>query len=475
MRRADAAGLTRRKVVLAVLLGCSLGLLASVFNIARKTRAADVQHQTERVQAQLNWQLTQQENLLADEKRKREVADQERQLAEDDAVKLQGKLEEVKSQLSELERQRSLATTQADVIKQERDSIRRAAEQIREKATKIAAQRDAALQEVAAAQKQITQLQHSKKRFLAAPMDTDRHTVWKPSPMRDQKDPQLASVLRKVAVNNEVLVAISDKNYAGANGMLQTWIENVQKAGVSNAMVVALDAATKQAAEHLHIAAHQMHLQISAAQKNVGANHAVSGLKFRVLRSFLNLGYSVLLSDVDIVTLQDPFAHLHRDSDIEGMSDGWDNATAYGYNDVFDDASMGWARYAHSMRVFVINSGLFYIRPTQASMDLLDRIVHRLDVEAGWDQAIFNEVIFFPSRPGYNDVAVTRRIMDFMLFMNSKVLFTKVRKDRKFNAHRPVMIHVNYHPDKHARMKAIVRRFVAGDKHALDHFPDGSE
>lgn len=23
---------------------------------------------------------------------------------------------------------------------------------------------------------------------------------------------------------------------------------------------------------------------------------------------------------------------------------------------------MGWARYAHSMRVFVLNSGLFYIR-----------------------------------------------------------------------------------------------------------------
>lgn len=36
--------------------------------------------------------------------------------------------------------------------------------------------------------------------------------------------------------------------------------------------------------------------------------------------------------------------------------------TADGYNDVADDASMGWARYAHSMRVFVLNSGLFYIR-----------------------------------------------------------------------------------------------------------------
>ena len=36
------------------------------------------------------------------------------------------------------------------------------------------------------------------------------------------------------------------------------------------------------------------------------------------------------------------------------------------------------------------------------------------------------QVIFFPSRPGYNDPAVTRRIMDYTLFMNSKVLFKQV-------------------------------------------------
>lgn len=63
-----------------------------------------------------------------------------------------------------------------------------------------------------------------------------------------------------------------------------------------------------------------------------------------------------------------------------------------GYNDVLDDAKMGWSRYIHSMRVFVFNSGLFYIRPTLASLDLLDRIAYRLDHESGWDQAIFNEV-----------------------------------------------------------------------------------
>jgi hypothetical protein len=34
--------------------------------------------------------------------------------------------------------------------------------------------------------------------------------------------------------------------------------------------------------------------------------------------------------DVDIVTLQNPFNFLARDSDIEGLSDGFDERTAYG-------------------------------------------------------------------------------------------------------------------------------------------------
>lgn len=59
-----------------------------------------------------------------------------------------------------------------------------------------------------------------------------------------------------------------------------------------------------------------------------------------------------------------------------------------------DDPSMGWARYAHSMRVFCFNSGLFYIRPTEAAQHLLEVIMKRIETEAGWDQAIFNEVVF---------------------------------------------------------------------------------
>ena len=74
----------------------------------------------------------------------------------------------------------------------------------------------------------------------------------------------------------------------------------------------------------------RMNKTISTAQSDTGANHAVSAMKFGILRHFLELGYSVLLSDVDIAILQNPFDHLYRDSDVEGMTDGFDERTAYG-------------------------------------------------------------------------------------------------------------------------------------------------
>ena len=39
----------------------------------------------------------------------------------------------------------------------------------------------------------------------------------------------------------------------------------------------------------------------------------------------------------------------------------------------------------------------------------------------------------------------------------------------------PARSQVNYHPNKHERMLAIVDRYVKGDMKALDPFPDGSE
>lgn len=56
-----------------------------------------------------------------------------------------------------------------------------------------------------------------------------------------------------------------------------------------------------------------------------------------------------------IVRAQNPFKHLYRDSDVEGMSDGWDEATAYGAIESYQDKSMGWSQWAQLSKHFNMN------------------------------------------------------------------------------------------------------------------------
>ncbi|GAB4837932.1 Arabinosyltransferase rra3 [Ancistrocladus abbreviatus] len=286
-------------------------------------------------------------------------------------------------------------------------------------------------------------------------------------------NPRLAKILEKVAIQKELIVALANSY---VKEMLGVWFTNIKRVGIPNYLVVALDDEVADFCKSNDVPVYQRDPDEGIDKiGKTGTNHAVSGLKFRILREFLQLGYGVLLSDVDIVYLQNPFDYLYRDSDVECMSDGHDNATAYGYDHVFDEPAMGWARYAHTMRIWVFNSGFFYIRPTIPSIELLDRVAARLSHEPkSWDQAVFNEELFYPSHPGYEGLHASKRTMDMYLFMNSKVLFKTVRKDAKLSKIKPVIVHVNYHPDKLPRMKAVAEFYVIGKQDALDPFPDGS-
>ncbi|PON40460.1 Nucleotide-diphospho-sugar transferase [Parasponia andersonii] len=349
----------------------------------------------------------------------------------------------------------SLSERNSDLMKQVRDLTGklRLAEQVKDHA-----------------EKQVLVLGKPHK---AGPFGTVKALRTNPSVSPDHSvNPRLGKILEKVAVQNELIVALANSN---VKSMLEVWFTSIKKVGITNYLVVALDDETEDFCKSNDVPFYKRDPDdgVDTIGKT-GGNHAVSGLKFRILREFLQLGYSVLLSDVDIVYLQNPFDYLHRDSDVESMSDGHNNMTAYGYNDVFDEPSMGWARYAHTMRIWVFNSGFFYIRPTIPSIELLDRVARRLSREKAWDQAVFNEELFFPSHPGYDGLHAAKRAMDFYLFMNSKVLFKTVRKDPNLRKLKPVIVHINYHPDKLPRMKAVIEFYVNGKQDALDPFPEGS-
>ncbi|CAN6544124.1 unnamed protein product [Malus baccata var. baccata] len=205
----------------------------------------------------------------------------------------------------------------------------------------------------------------------AGPFGTVKGLLTNPSVLPDESvNPRLAKILEKVAVNRELIVALANSN---VKEMLEVWFANINRVGISNYLVVALDDEIARFCELKNVPVYKRdpNKVIDSVATRTGGNHAVSGLKFHVLREFLQLGYSVLLSDVDIVYLQNPFNYLYHDLDVESM-------TAYGYNDVFDEPGMGWARYAHTMRIWVYNSGFFYIRPTIPSIELWDRVANRL-------------------------------------------------------------------------------------------------
>ncbi|GIL58590.1 hypothetical protein Vafri_13473 [Volvox africanus] len=285
----------------------------------------------------------------------------------------------------------------------------------------------------------------------------------------------LKTVLDRVGINKEVMAAVSNGALItpdGKFGMLKLWIDGCQRAGVKNFMVIAIDDDVASACENLGVAYWRKTPQKTADKQ--ASNHGISAQKFQLIREFLTLGYSVLLSDVDIVTLQNPFDHLYRDEDVESLSDGYDEPTAYGWDDVYDDPKMGWSRWAHTIRVFTLNSGLFYIRPNERTIALMDRITDRLNKRKEWDQAVFNMEIWFPSHDDYKSSHITVRIMNIDKFMNSKRLFKTIRHDEQYSNYMPVMVHVNYHPDKFQRMQSVWARYVEGDRTALDKYPVGS-
>ena len=63
---------------------------------------------------------------------------------------------------------------------------------------------------------------------------------------------------------------------------------------------------------------------------------------------------------------------------------------------------MGWSRWAHSFHIFTLNSGLFYIKPSERTIGLMDRITDRLNKQMEWDQvcSCLQVVLWLPWGPG---------------------------------------------------------------------------
>ena len=263
----------------------------------------------------------------------------------------------------------------------------------------------------------------------------------------DENMVALCSLLKVAAKDREVLAAVSNKNI---HAMLSTFLVGVARAKITNALVVALDDETARFAR-----SKGAHTYVRKLVSRTGStdNHATSGLKFQIIHEFISAGCAVLLSDVDVVWLQNPFTlpSLYRDSDVEGMTDGWDDPTAYGYD---------WRSGSGSLRLSARNSGLFYVRATRETLAMMGRLKHRMTHEAVWDQTAYNEEMWWAVTPGQPSHGVSARVSNYFCHMNSKTLFRFMLNDGALmSQHRPVSIHINYHPEKLPRMEDVFERY----------------
>ena len=64
-------------------------------------------------------------------------------------------------------------------------------------------------------------------------------------------------------------------------------------------------------------------------------------------------------SDLDVATLADPFAHLHRDADFEASTDGSTPGEAYGEIYEVAEHGMGWSVFGEASRLMQGSSLVF--------------------------------------------------------------------------------------------------------------------
>lgn len=311
---------------------------------------------------------------------------------------------------------------------------------------------------------------------VAAAADATASQRWTPESRRGAAgNEDLRRILRAVAPAGEVVVTLSTAELV-ASGALGAWVDDLRTAGVSSFVVFAIDDATRDAMVARDVPVWRAP-NVATADDAI-SNHGVSARKYALLREVVDLGYSPFLLDTDIAVVRNPLDYLHRDADVEAMSDGADDSRAYGDLQGDDDPAMGWSRYSQYWRLWSLNSGCFYLRANERTRALLADAATHLEHQKDWDQSVFTRHVLAPLGGAWPAHGLSLRVLDRRLFQNSKTAFVVERKLPLEAQAEPVLVHVNYHADKNERLAALRRRWARGggqgDAHALDAFPDAS-
>lgn len=302
----------------------------------------------------------------------------------------------------------------------------------------------------------------------------------------ERDNPEFAAALKKYSKDGEIMLALANgimicKNtsicwWNGGN-ILESFLEIIDHNKISNHLIGVMDDETERYLQGRPYNSFRVNVPIPASQEKSHPANKVSTIKYTLLKQSLSMGINTLITDMDLVYMQNPFDHMHRDSDIEIQTDGFDD-DSYGVIGSVHDPSMGWGGGGLYMKLFTTNVGCMYVRANQRSYTLMGQVAEHLEIHAGWDQQVFNEYLLRPAHADFAHSGVSLRILDYMKFVNSKIFFKSRRSQflpgASSTAKEPIMVHFNYHPDKHKRMLCIMDRYFKGNVSACDHFPVGS-
>jgi len=279
-----------------------------------------------------------------------------------------------------------------------------------------------------------------------------------------------------LALANDVMMCSNRKTcwWNGGN-IYETFLKSLKRSDVRNVVIVNLDDATHQFCVGFGgVGCLRLDLPVPTAQQGSRGANMISTLKYGMLRQALLMGFSVLVVDLDLVFLKDPFEHLYRDADVEASTDGFTQSWAGGQIQSVHDPKMGWGAGGLYVQHFTLNVGCAFFRPTDKAIDLLRRVAESLARASAWDQQVFNSEAFMLSHGSYNGSKVGVRVMHYLEWFNSKVFFYSSRTHffpgaaPKSKTDIPVMVHMNYHPDKHKRMLCVWERYAENKPSACD-------
>ncbi|KAF5830027.1 nucleotide-diphospho-sugar transferase-domain-containing protein [Dunaliella salina] len=321
------------------------------------------------------------------------------------------------------------------------------------------------------------------------PPDPNPAYRMRPKEQLEAEYPEVADKLAKLSANNEIMLALANGVMICQNTTICWWnggnilgssLTIVEKVDIKNYVIGVMDDETER---YLTAKGNtnwfRVKLPVPQIQEHSHPANRVSTMKYSLLQIFIQLGYNTLITDMDLVYLQNPFNHLHRDADIEVQTDGFDE-TAYGRLGGVNDPTMGWGGGGLYMTTFTTNVGCMWAKANARTFKLMVQVTEHLLNKGGWDQQIFNSYLMRPSHgTAFQSAYAHLRVLDIDLWVNSKIFFRSRRAKyipgATSQAQLPVMIHMNYHPDKHKRMLCIMDRFYDNKVDACDNMPGGSE